>query len=125
MYGIGCHSFAILFDDIDPELCLTDKLEFASSGDAQVYITNKLYEWFDNLKTVLFCPTGVVQSINNYEQEVKNGFINVLILFCFQNIVQLELNQVSNCQNILKHWVLKCTQVCKYYGQVKVFVTLS
>lgn len=57
VYGIGCHSFAILFDDIDPELCLTDKLEFASSGDAQVYITNKLYEWFDNLKTVLFCPT--------------------------------------------------------------------
>lgn len=57
VYSIGCRSFALLFDDIDPELCLADKIEFPSFGAAQVDVSNKLYDWFKELKTILFCPT--------------------------------------------------------------------
>lgn len=49
----------MLFDDIEPELCLVDKAEFSSSAEAQAFLTNKIYEWFLELSVVLFCPTGM------------------------------------------------------------------
>lgn len=50
----------MLFDDIEPELCLADKSEFSSSAEAQAFLTNKIFDWFSDINVVLFCPTGMV-----------------------------------------------------------------
>ena len=50
----------MLFDDIEPELCLADKSEFSSSAEAQAFLTNKIFDWFSDLNVLLFCPTGMV-----------------------------------------------------------------
>ena len=55
--AFGCHSFALLFDDIDPELSEADQSVFSSSACAQVSITNEVYEHLGQPK-FLFCPTG-------------------------------------------------------------------
>jgi len=52
----GCEAFAILFDDIEPELSETDKEVFQSFAQAQVSVTNQIYEALNNPK-FLFCPT--------------------------------------------------------------------
>eukprot|EP00794_Sanderia_malayensis_P005325 gene5325-5994_t len=54
---LGCTSFALLFDDIEPELSLPDKQDFDSFADAQVFITNQIYEHVGNPAMFLFCPT--------------------------------------------------------------------
>ncbi len=41
---LGCKSFALLFDDIEPEMCKQDKEVFQSFAHAQVTITNDIYE---------------------------------------------------------------------------------
>lgn len=54
----GCRSFALLFDDIEPEMCAADKEAFSSFAYAQVSITNQVYEHLQEPQTFLFCPTG-------------------------------------------------------------------
>jgi len=52
---LGCDSFAILWDDIEPELSKQDAKHFDSFGHAHCQISNNLY---DDLKPeeFLFCP---------------------------------------------------------------------
>ncbi|CAE1294602.1 NCOAT [Acanthosepion pharaonis] len=52
----GCNAFALLFDDIDPQLCEADKNIFQSIAAAQVSVTNETYQHLGQLK-FLFCPT--------------------------------------------------------------------
>ncbi|XP_071946963.1 protein O-GlcNAcase-like isoform X2 [Antedon mediterranea] len=52
----GCKAFAILFDDIDTDLCQADKDGFQSLAHAQVSVTNEVYEHL-NRPCFLFCPT--------------------------------------------------------------------
>ncbi|XP_041371217.1 protein O-GlcNAcase-like isoform X1 [Gigantopelta aegis] len=52
----GCKAFALLFDDIDPELGEADKSVFQSFAYAQVSVANELYEHL-GLPKCLFCPT--------------------------------------------------------------------
>ncbi|KAK7109534.1 protein O-GlcNAcase-like [Littorina saxatilis] len=54
--AFGCQAFAILFDDIDPELSEADQSVFSSSACAQASITNEIYEHLRQPK-FLFCPT--------------------------------------------------------------------
>lgn len=54
----GCKSFALLFDDIDPNMCPADKEVFSSFAHAQVSITNEIYQYLGEPETFLFCPTG-------------------------------------------------------------------
>jgi len=54
--AFGCKAFALLFDDIDPELSVSDKSAFQSSACAQVSITNEVYEHL-NQPQFYFCPT--------------------------------------------------------------------
>ena len=56
---MGCKHFALLFDDIEPELSLPDRDEFDSFGEAQVKISNDVYEFLNKPKVFLFCPTGM------------------------------------------------------------------
>uniref|UniRef100_A0A674PQM0 O-GlcNAcase n=1 Tax=Takifugu rubripes TaxID=31033 RepID=A0A674PQM0_TAKRU len=54
----GCKSFALLFDDIDHNMCPADKEVFSSFAQAQVSITNEIYQYLGEPETFLFCPTG-------------------------------------------------------------------
>ncbi|XP_064419041.1 protein O-GlcNAcase isoform X2 [Latimeria chalumnae] len=53
----GCKSFAILFDDIDHNMCPADKEVFSSFAHAQVSSTNEIYQYLGEPSTFLFCPT--------------------------------------------------------------------
>nr|XP_029134990.1 LOW QUALITY PROTEIN: protein O-GlcNAcase [Labrus bergylta] len=53
----GCKSFALLFDDIDHNMCPADKEVFSSFAHAQVSITNEIYQYLGEPETFLFCPT--------------------------------------------------------------------
>ena len=57
--SLGCRSFAILFDDIDPELSPNDSKVFTSAADAQASLTNELYSYLGEPQIFLFCPTGL------------------------------------------------------------------
>lgn len=52
----GCDAFALLFDDIEPEISETDKEVFQSFGHAQVSVTNEVYQALEQ-PHFLFCPT--------------------------------------------------------------------
>lgn len=57
--SLGGRSFAILFDDIDPELSPNDSKVFTSAADAQASLTNELYSYLGEPQIFLFCPTGL------------------------------------------------------------------
>lgn len=52
----GCEAFALLFDDIEPEMSKADKEVFQTFGQAQVSVTNEIYNHL-NCSRFLFCPT--------------------------------------------------------------------
>ena len=56
--ALGCTSFALLFDDIDPDLSTADSKVFPSSAHAQVAVTNEVYSHLEHPNSFLFCPTG-------------------------------------------------------------------
>ncbi|ELT89944.1 hypothetical protein CAPTEDRAFT_192740 [Capitella teleta] len=53
----GCKSFAILFDDIEIDMCEADKGVFQSFADAQVSVTNEVYQHLKEPAKFFFCPT--------------------------------------------------------------------
>lgn len=65
--AFGCHAFALLFDDIDPELSASDKSAFQSSACAQVSITNEVFEHLGQPE-FYFCPTGKCFLPNHIDQ---------------------------------------------------------
>ncbi|XP_035216464.1 protein O-GlcNAcase-like isoform X2 [Stegodyphus dumicola] len=52
----GCTAFALLFDDIEPEISETDKEVYQSFAHAQVAVANEIYEYLSHPKFI-FCPT--------------------------------------------------------------------
>ena len=56
---LGNPAFALLFDDIEPELSETDKEVFNSFATAQVSITNEVYQHLSQ-SIFRFCPTGMI-----------------------------------------------------------------
>lgn len=61
--SLGCRSFAILFDDIEPRIISEkDKSIFSDNyAQAQVSVTNIIYEYLNKPK-FLFCPTEYCES---------------------------------------------------------------
>lgn len=57
LVSLGCRSFAILFDDIDRDLCEADTLKFPSLAHCQVALTNLIYEYLGRPRVFMFCPT--------------------------------------------------------------------
>ena len=55
--SLGCHAFALLFDDIETRLCAADQEVFISPAQAQVALTNKVYHALNRPELFLFCPT--------------------------------------------------------------------
>uniref|UniRef100_A0A8C2UEH3 O-GlcNAcase n=1 Tax=Coturnix japonica TaxID=93934 RepID=A0A8C2UEH3_COTJA len=67
----GCRSFALLFDDIDHNMCAADKEVFSSFAHAQVSITNEIYQYLGEPDTFLFCPTGKFCPISTVSIQIK------------------------------------------------------
>ncbi|XP_018023527.1 protein O-GlcNAcase isoform X2 [Hyalella azteca] len=53
---LGCGAFALLFDDIDPEMSGADKEVYQSFAHAQVSVANEVYGHLNQPK-FMFCPT--------------------------------------------------------------------
>lgn len=62
LVSLGCESFAILFDDIEPSICNErDRSVFLSYGHAQALVANVVYKHLKCPK-FLFCPTEYCES---------------------------------------------------------------
>ncbi|XP_064177003.1 protein O-GlcNAcase-like isoform X1 [Anguilla rostrata] len=55
--GFGCRSFALLFDDIDADMCGADRKVFPSCAHAQVSLTNEIFRHLGEPETFMICPT--------------------------------------------------------------------
>lgn len=60
--SLGCDSFALLFDDIEPSMNEQDKKQFPSFAEAQVTVSNTVYESLGS-PSFMFCPTGFLYNI--------------------------------------------------------------
>ncbi|KAM9294998.1 protein O-GlcNAcase-like [Morus bassanus] len=61
--AMGCHSFALLFDDIDPCMCQADRDIFPSLAQAQASVANEVYKELGQPAVFLFCPTEYCSSL--------------------------------------------------------------
>ncbi|XP_055650648.1 protein O-GlcNAcase-like isoform X1 [Falco peregrinus] len=61
--ALGCHSFALLFDDIDPCMCQADRDVFPSLAQAQASVANEVYQELGQPSIFLFCPTEYCSSL--------------------------------------------------------------
>uniref|UniRef100_A0A8C4WYV4 protein O-GlcNAcase n=1 Tax=Eptatretus burgeri TaxID=7764 RepID=A0A8C4WYV4_EPTBU len=60
----GCHGFALLYDDIEQNMCPADKEVFSSFAYAQVSVTNEVFQHLGEPSTFLFCPTEYCGSLS-------------------------------------------------------------
>ncbi|XP_016153657.1 PREDICTED: protein O-GlcNAcase-like [Ficedula albicollis] len=61
--AMGCRSFALLFDDIDPCMCQADRDVFPSLAQAQASVANQVYQELGQPCVFLFCPTEYCSSL--------------------------------------------------------------
>ncbi|XP_059327075.1 protein O-GlcNAcase-like [Ammospiza nelsoni] len=61
--ALGCRSFALLFDDIDPCMCQADRDVFPSLAQAQASVANQVYRELGQPSVFLFCPTEYCSSL--------------------------------------------------------------
>uniref|UniRef100_A0A1I8HQU2 protein O-GlcNAcase n=1 Tax=Macrostomum lignano TaxID=282301 RepID=A0A1I8HQU2_9PLAT len=75
---LGCKSFALLFDDIDIELCHVDKEVFQSPAHAQVSVTNEVFQHLGaGVQQFLFCPTEYCAS--RAQPDVRSSaYLNII-----------------------------------------------
>ncbi|XP_055055331.1 protein O-GlcNAcase isoform X1 [Misgurnus anguillicaudatus] len=60
---LGCHAFALLFDDIDHSMCQADTEAFSSFAHAQVTVANEIFRFLGEPPVFLFCPTEYCNSL--------------------------------------------------------------
>ena len=61
MLGLGCHDFALLFDDIPGRLEAEDINRYGSLASAQCHVANDVFKWAREQSLdahLLFCPTA-------------------------------------------------------------------
>ncbi|KAK9871747.1 hypothetical protein WA026_014201 [Henosepilachna vigintioctopunctata] len=67
----GCEAFSLLFDDIEPEMSEADKEVFQSFAQAQVSITNEVYQHLGQPKFIIcptqYCSSRAVPNVTNSE----------------------------------------------------------
>lgn len=72
----GCQAFALLFDDIEPEMSKPDKEAFQSFAHAQVSITNEVFNHLHQPR-FLFCPTQYC-STRAVPTVINSDYLNTL-----------------------------------------------
>jgi protein O-GlcNAcase/histone acetyltransferase len=69
---LGCHAFALLFDDIDPRLKPADAAVFESSAHAQAQVSNELFTYLKE-PHFLFCPTDLNSRVATWQQAIHSS----------------------------------------------------
>ena len=97
MAQLGCKAFALLFDDIEPEMCKQDKEVFQSFAHAQVSVTNEIFQVGNYL---------ISRILGVHVKKKKNDIFHFSILvnqnfyFVQPNIARPELYPRYEIQNI-------------------------
>lgn len=73
---LGCESFAILFDDIEPTINDKDRGVFKNYASAQISVTNVIFEHLKRPK-FLFCPTEYCES-RAVPNVINSDYLNTL-----------------------------------------------
>lgn len=108
---IGCESFALLFDDIDPQLNEGDKEAFKSFASAQVSVTNEIFQYLDQ-PVFLFCPTEYCSARAVPNVQLSDYLItigsklhsNIEIMWTGNKVISknINLNQIQELTDVLK-----------------------
>ncbi|XP_022670816.1 protein O-GlcNAcase-like isoform X3 [Varroa destructor] len=109
--SFGVTAFAILFDDIEPEIGAADKEVFETFAQAQVAITNEMYQALGQPKFI-FCPTEycasrAVPNVQNSEylstigQKLLQG---IDIMWTGNKVISknITLKSIQELQDILR-----------------------
>ncbi|GIX99386.1 protein O-GlcNAcase [Caerostris extrusa] len=95
----GCTAFALLFDDIEPEISETDKEVYQSFAHAQVAVANEIYEYLSHPKFI-FCPTEycaarAIPNVQNSEYLNTIGqklHLNIDIMWTGPKVISKEIS---------------------------------
>ncbi|CAN0090921.1 unnamed protein product [Lampetra planeri] len=108
----GCRGFALLFDDIDQNMCPADKEVFTSFAYAQVSVTNEVYQHLGEPASFMFCPTEYCGSLcypnpaqSPYLQTVGEKLLpNIDVLWTGPKVVSkdISLESVEEVSKVLK-----------------------
>ena len=103
---LGCEGFAILWDDIEPELSDEDAKHFTSFSDAHCKVSNQLYTFLDKPQ-FLFCPveycsSRCVPSVkeSEYLQTIGKQLDTAIQVFWTGSKVVSETITAKECQQL-------------------------
>ncbi len=72
LQAVGAEDFALLFDDIPPELSEEDRPRFSSAGEAQCYAANFVNRHLKHRDALVFCPTDYFRNTDTpYRRAIK------------------------------------------------------
>ena len=101
---LGCEGFAILWDDIEPELSKEDAKHFTSFSDAHCKVSNAMYEALDKPQ-FLFCPVEYCSSRSvpsvkesEYLQTIGKQLDKSINVFWTGSTVVSEVITAKECQ---------------------------
>ncbi|KAG9346155.1 hypothetical protein JZ751_007973 [Albula glossodonta] len=110
--GFGCRSFALLFDDIDADMCPADRKVFSSCAHAQVSLTNEIFQHLGKPETFMICPTDYCGSFcspsvseSSYLQTVGNNLLpGIEVLWTGPKVVSnsIPVESIEEVSKILK-----------------------
>ncbi|KAM9769956.1 LOW QUALITY PROTEIN: protein O-GlcNAcase [Menidia menidia] len=110
--GLGCSSFSLLFDDIEPEMCPADKKAFSSFAHAQVAVTNQVFQHLGEPETFLFCPTDYCAAFcspsvsqSPYLQTVGGGLLpGIDVLWTGPKVVshKISVESIEEVSSVLR-----------------------
>jgi protein O-GlcNAcase/histone acetyltransferase len=75
--SFGCKAFALLFDDIEKDMCDGDRRCFQSFAAAHVSVTNEIYYHLRKPETFFFCPTEYCAS-RAVPSVLKSEYLNTV-----------------------------------------------
>eukprot|EP00794_Sanderia_malayensis_P000208 gene208-823_t len=108
---LGCRSFAILFDDIDPRLKPPDSNIYKSSGDAQAILSNELFSYLKKPR-FLFCPTEYCKT-RAFPTIDKSEYLNTIGMNLHPDIEFLWTGDKVISQEITTESILELSKVIR------------
>ncbi|XP_018562788.1 protein O-GlcNAcase isoform X2 [Anoplophora glabripennis] len=107
----GCNAFALLFDDIEPEMSEADKEIFQSFAQAQVSVTNECYQHLGQPRFLLcptqYCSTRAIPNVTNSE------YLNTLGSKLAQEIDIMWTGQKVISRTLSKENIQEITEVLR------------
>ncbi|CAG9761146.1 unnamed protein product [Ceutorhynchus assimilis] len=107
----GCKAFALLFDDIEPEMSEQDKEIFQSFAQAQVSVTNEIFEHL-RLPKFLLCPTQYC-STRAVPNVINSEYLNTLGSKLSQEIDIMWTGSKVISRNLTKENIQEITEALR------------